>query len=724
MSDPIGYDLYVRDDRMYQPPPPPSPQPFAAPDPVYTELPGSGSGGGPAIPSLFNRAYKLDMPQPIGPYVSAPVVSPTPTITPETGVPNLKAPTSPLLAQASPGQPFLAPAPRSGTNPKAAPKTTGSVRLTPDQRRNLGAYLNLLTRSIGRPLAAAKEASPIRLTAEEQRNFNAWLTKNLGPGLSPAFPEEPSGDAVRVVNKILQNPQLSERLKKVWIANPNARVSDDPAIASLRASTRKDVDDLIDAAELYGLATGGRALVKGTVTTGLEAFQTGRALLETARGNLANLTATGARDQAMQRISGIRDAFGTAGDGLDSLLGGVRTARPATTAAQSPAATAGSARLLASLSSKALRSIDYTEEQTVNLSKVGTGFGLYYFAAKATRGEVAMAYSDAVPGLPINVTSLFNEASQSNSVAGAQRTLVFYTTKPGSKTEADGFFVATANGSAASSKLFNVSKISKDIQAGKLSNPLDYFDLGKINLIAQSLQNPDPTKNKKQLGGGARVTAAQLASVSAGVFFGTRELNARIKLNVNLASLNGTVRAMKILQGGKGPGGGMVSANGLLQAYANLYSVLPSAKDPLTGRAVPKAPEKRGLQYSIQYQLGGPVGTSVYVVETQPSKIEANLFLKARDANGNVKPVFGQLVPLSPASTVKALSFTFNGNKYTAIYDPQLKMDRVFKGQAADALKDYSSQQWSEGTRLLEAVRHAFLDPLPPNSIGFRLQSR
>jgi hypothetical protein len=546
----------------------------------------------------------------------------------------------------------------------------------------------------------AKSSQPVRTVRTfeasdplTKKAFYDFILKNLGPGLAPFPGNDLSNEAVAAANRVIADSKATSRLFKVFSENPSANVRNDPAILAAQKGLSKDADRIIEAAELGLLLSGTGTLVRSTAS-GI------------AKGAGKFFVNSGAEDFIARQLLGIPRGINLPPRPATSTEAAART----TAAAQSETTKSGFAKVLSSVGSNVIRSVDFIDEQTVNLSNLGTAAGLYYFLAKAARGEIAVATTDSIPNLPIPVSTLFNEASAANAVGGSQGSINFYTTKKGSTTEADGFFVATANGSVGASKIFNVAKLTKDIAEGKLPKTAQeyaqYIDAGKINAIAQSLQNPNPAKDKKQIGGGLRGTVGSLGAVSTGVFFGIRELNTRSKITVNLASVNATVRAMKIRDGGKPPKG-FESAGGLLQAYLNLYSAIPTTKNPDTGKLTAKEPAKRGLQYSIQYQLGGPLGTSFYVTRTQPSKLEGNIFLQVRDSTGKVKKVLPTFESTTP-SGVRALSFTFNGNKYSSVYDPNLKMERVFKGEPTQAIQDYLNQQSVEGNRFIDAIRSVF----------------
>jgi hypothetical protein len=331
--------------------------------------------------------------------------------------------------------------------------------------------------------------------------------------------------------------------------------------------------------------------------------------------------------------------------------------------------------------------------------------GLAYLKAKYDRGEVAIGYADQLPGMKNAVTTIFNDASENNSVAGAQRQIVVYTTKPGSK-EADGYFLANVNASVASSKIFNIGNITKDIKNGTF-NLGGWMDWGKINLIAQNLAAKDQT------GGGVRATVGSALSVNAGIYFGVPEVNTRLKASVNLMSINGTMRAMSIGPNGKkqDKASKVEVAKALVQGYFNFYSAIPS-KDT-AGKRTGQSPKIGGMQFQINKQLGLPGGFALNVSDVQPSKKEWNIFIDAKTTDGTDKRIVRESYPKGKAASTSAFNLLFNGNKNTNlslgdVVSAPFRNDGKVTGELGKQFSGFS-----------EAMRHAFLDPYPVGSPGY-----
>jgi hypothetical protein len=368
---------------------------------------------------------------------------------------------------------------------------------------------------------------------------------------------------------------------------------------------------------------------------------------------------------------------------------------------------------------------------TENLVTAGTLGGLAYLKAKYDRGEVAIGYADKLPGMKNAVTTIFNDASENNSVAGAQRQIVVYTTKPGSK-EADGYFLANVNASVASSKIFNIGNITKDIKNGTM-NPAGWMDLGKINVIAQNLAAKDQT------GGGVRATVGSALSVNAGIYFGIPEVNTRIKASVNLMSINGTMRAMSIGPNGKkqDKASKVEVAKALVQGYFNFYSSIPSQdtskptknsfgseKSRTPGGAnirgngsqdprVAQNPRVGPMQFQINKQLGLPGGFALNVSDVQPSKKEWNIFVDARTTDGTDKKFVRESYPKGKPTSTSAFNLLFNGNKNT-----NLSLGDVVSAPFSNDGK-VTGELGKQFTGFSEAMRHAFLDPYPVGSPGY-----
>lgn len=342
---------------------------------------------------------------------------------------------------------------------------------------------------------------------------------------------------------------------------------------------------------------------------------------------------------------------------------------------------------------------------TENLVAAGTLGGLAYLKAKYDRGEVAIGYADKLPGMKNAVTTIFNDASENNSVAGLQRQIVVYTTKPGSK-EADGYFLANVNASVASSKIFNIGNITKDIQNGTM-NPGGWIDFGKINVIAQNLAAKDQT------GGGVRATVGSALSVNAGIYFGIPEVNTRIKASVNLMSVNGTMRAMNIGPNGKkqDKSSQVEVAKALVQGYFNFYSAIPS-KDA-AGKRTGQSPNIGGMQFQINKQLGLPGGFALNVSDVQPSKKEWNVFIDAKTSDGTDKKIVRESYPKGKATSTSAFNLLFNGNKNT-----NLNLGDVVSAPFSNDGK-VTGELSKQFSGFNEAMRHAFLDPYPVGSPGY-----
>jgi hypothetical protein len=342
---------------------------------------------------------------------------------------------------------------------------------------------------------------------------------------------------------------------------------------------------------------------------------------------------------------------------------------------------------------------------TENLVTAGTLGGLAYLKAKYDRGEVAIGYADQLPGMKNAVTTIFNDASENNSVGGLQRQIVVYTTKPGSK-EADGYFLANVNASVASSKIFNIGNITKDIKNGTF-NLGGWMDWGKINLIAQNLAAKDQT------GGGVRATVGSALSVNAGIYFGIPEVNTRLKASVNLMSINGTMRAMSIGPNGKkqDKASKVEVAKALVQGYFNLYSAIPS-KDT-AGKRTGQSPNIGGMQFQINKQFGLPGGFALNVSDVQPSKKEWNIFIDAKTTDGTDKRIVRESYPRGKAASTSAFNLLFNGNKNTNlslgdVVSAPFRNDGKVTGELGKQFSGFS-----------EAMRHAFLDPYPVGSPGY-----
>ena len=343
---------------------------------------------------------------------------------------------------------------------------------------------------------------------------------------------------------------------------------------------------------------------------------------------------------------------------------------------------------------------------TDNLVTAGTLGGLAYLKAKFDRGEVAIGYADKLPGMKNAVTTIFNDASANNSVADAQRQIVVYTTKPGSK-DADGYFLANVNASVLSSKIFNIGNITSDMQSGKM-HPTSWFDLGKINLIAQNLAAKDQT------GAGVRATVGSALSINAGIYFGIPEINTRLKASINLMSINGTLRAMSIGPYGKkqDKASTVEVAKALVQGYFNFYGSIPS-KDAVTGKRTGQSPQVGGMQFQINKQLGLPGGFALNISDVQPSKKEWNIFFGAKTADGNNKRIVGETYPKGKATSTSAFNLLFNGNKNTNlslgdVVSAPFSSDGKATGEIGKQLSGFS-----------EAMRHAFLDAYPVGSPGY-----
>ena len=297
-------------------------------------------------------------------------------------------------------------------------------------------------------------------------------------------------------------------------------------------------------------------------------------------------------------------------------------------------------------------------------------------------------------------------AGAANSVAGAQRQIVVYTTKPGSK-EADGYFLAHVNASVLSSKIFNIGNITRDIQNNTM-HPATWLDLGKINLIAQNLAAKDQT------GAGVRATVGSAFSVNAGIYFGIPEINTRLKASVNLMSINGTIRAMNIGPNGKkqDKASKVEVAKALVQGYFNFYGSIPS-KVAVTGKRSGQSPQVGGMQFQINKQLGLPGGFALNISDVQPSKKEWNLFIKTQTSDGSNKPVVDETYPKGPASSTSAFNLLFNGNKNT----------NLSLGEMVSAPFTNDSKATGEVKKQFDgfsqALRHAFLDPYPVGSPGY-----
>ena len=342
---------------------------------------------------------------------------------------------------------------------------------------------------------------------------------------------------------------------------------------------------------------------------------------------------------------------------------------------------------------------------TENLVTAGTLGGLAYLKAKYDRGEVAIGYADHLPGMKNAVTTIFNDASENNSLGGLQRQIVVYTTKPRSK-DADGYFLANVNASIASSKIFNIGNITKDIQNGTM-NPGGWMDLGKINIIAQNLAAKDQT------GGGVRATVGSALSVTAGIYFGIPEVNTRLKASVNLMSVNGTVRALSIGPNGKkqDKSSQVEVAKALVQGYFNFYSAVPS-KDAADKR-IGQSPNIGGMQFQINKQLGLPGGFALNVSDVQPSKKEWNIFINAKTTDGTDKRIVRESYPKGKAASTSAFNLLFNGNKNT-----NLNLGDVISAPFSNDGK-VTGELSKQFSGFNEAMRHAFLDPYPVGSPSY-----
>ena len=346
----------------------------------------------------------------------------------------------------------------------------------------------------------------------------------------------------------------------------------------------------------------------------------------------------------------------------------------------------------------------------------GTLAGLAYLKAKIDRGEVAIGYADKLPGMKNAITSIFNDASSDNSVAGAQGQVVLYTTKPGSK-EADGYFLANINASVAGSKFLNIANITKDLKTGQL-NPAGWVDFGKVNLIAQNLAKKDQT------GGGARVTLGSLASANAGIYFGVPELNTRYKASVNLMSMNGTVRGMAIGANGKQDASSKIAAaKGLFQAYLNFYSVIPTQQDVLDAQGQPTGEKKRiakspsflNAQLQLNQQLGLPGGMATQISNVQPRKLEGNVYVGATDRDGNKRAAVGQANGLGESASTQAFSFLLNGNKNSKLSAGDI-VKMTYSDESRTKVAGELSSQFDGFTA---AMKQAFMDPYPVGSPGY-----
>jgi hypothetical protein len=436
-------------------------------------------------------------------------------------------------------------------------------------------------------------------------------------------------------------------------------------------------------------------------------------------------TALNATTKAELESAGVAIAQATAqlGVGVGSTLVGAGIAKAARAkiskgkpsgtppAAEAPGATPSAAPVKPTKAPKNGRTpnlgatLKAAQTTTENLVTAGTLGGLAYLKAKYDRGEVAIGYADQLPGMKNAVTTIFNDASENNSVAGAQRQIVVYTTKPGSK-EADGYFLANINASVASSKIFNIGNITKDMQNGTV-NLGGWIDWGKINLIAQNLAAKDQT------GGGVRATVGSALSVNAGIYFGVPEVNTRLKASVNLMSINGTMRAMSIGPNGKkqDKASKVEVAKALVQGYFNFYSAIPS-KDT-AGKRTGQSPKIGGMQFQINKQLGLPGGFALNVSDVQPSKKEWNIFIDAKTEDGTDKRIVRESYPKGKAASTSAFNLLFNGNKNT-----NLSLGDVVSAPFSNDGK-VTGELGKQFSGFSEAMRHAFLDPYPVGSPGY-----